>query len=580
MPTLNWCYGGKSVDLTERVEAALKAAHRYRNRLCELELAKRERHVELLRRLAPAYVKAESAVDGAEKALADHREKISVEKSRQRTTSPEGIAGLLKTVKVIQGELKALRAELKAAKQTAYADPQVKQAMDDNVAQYKEECRQAKEESGLYWGTEAIVNQSCRSFSSGAPPRFKRYSGEGQLAVQLQGGLDCQDIERLNTLVYFGESNGKRRECFFRIDSENGKPIFAKIWIVFHRPLPEGRIKWAYLERRKIADRVRWTLRLTIEVERDPEPIKPGVVVVHTGWRSDGDELRAATLLNDKGQLDYVRLSQKHCADYEKVDAVKSRRSKAFDDIMGKVRLWMANNEPLPQWLAEATETIQAWRSPARLAALVRLWRDNRFDGDVEIFAELEQWRKTDKHRWQHERRLQVRIVRRRKHLYRNTVAELARQYGVAVVSPIDAKELTENGKAEDLEGDNTTVHRRAKWAAVSDLVGMVREKFGTRCVEVPCENISKQCTECGSLESVGERKRQCLSCGHTEDVDTRAAKNILARGQASLKNGALLANEEQQRLKADAAREKLAKMQEANRAARKRAKELQENRD
>ena len=78
----------------------------------------------------------------------------------------------------------------------------------------------------------------------------------------------------------------------------------------------------------------------------------------------------------------------------------------------------------------------------------------------------------------------------------------------------------------------------------------------------------------------MGERKRQCLTCGHTEDVDTRAAKNIFARGQEALRNGAVLANEEQQRLKADAAREKLAKMQEANRAARKRAKELQENRD
>lgn len=564
---LNWCYGAKSPDIEQAVSDAIFAAHRYRNKLCELELAKRERHYELLRRLAPNFVAAESAVADEEKQLCEVRESIQAERVKQRTKSPKGIqrANWLKLT------LKELRVLLKDAKLAAYQDPRVIAAMDQNAAQHKAECAEAKAASGLYWGTEAIVKQACGSFASGAPPRFKRYEGEGQLAVQLQGGLDCSDAERYNTLCYIGESiDHRRRKCYIRIGSNGGRPVFACVPIVFHRPLPKGKIKWAYLERRKIADHVRWTIRLTIDEEREPTPAIPGTVAIHTGWRMEPSGLRVATWIGSDGNGGTLMLSESHYNDYLEVDRVRSDRDREFNAIKDRLRDWLKDQSEVPEWMAEAKRYIHQWKSQARLAALWWRWKDERLLLDAEIFDAVGQWRKQDKHRWQHERRLSVRIVRRRKDVFRNFAASIARQYGVAIVSKIAAKELTENSDPESLDRDNTASHRHAKWAAVSELVAMIGEKYCTRCVNVDCKNISQQCSRCGSVASTGKRIRQCSDCGYTEDVDTRAAKNVLARGRVALENGAVLELEQQQRVKAEKAKEKLLKMQAARKAARK----------
>lgn len=577
MPTLNWCYGAKTPDIEQAVSDAIFAAHRYRNRLCELELAKRERHYEILRDLAPAFVACECSLEIAESELGEVRESIQRERVKQRTKSPKGVQSLTVRAAELKNEIKELRAKLKSAKLAAYADPAVIAAMAENTARHRSECKASKAESGLYWGTEAIVTAACRSFASGAPPRFRRYDGEGQLAVQLQGGLDCGDAERFNTLCYLGESlGGKRRECFIRIGSESGKPVFAKVAVVFHRPLPDGKIKWAYLERRKVADHVRWTIRLTIDVERQSAPALPGEVAIHTGWRMEPSGLRVATWLGSDGQRGVVRLPKVHCDDYAKLDAIRSDRDRRFNDMIGELREWLKDRE-VPEWLAELRPHLHLWKSKARLAKLYWQWVEDRFedhfDGDGQILETLNAWRKYDKHKWQNECRLSVRIVRRRKDAFRNFAATIAAKYGVAIVSPIDAKALTENSEPEELDRDNTLSHRHAKWAAVSELTGMIREKFPLRCVDVDSKNISRQCSNCGCLNEVNHRKIQCRECGHTIDNDENAVVNTLARGEAAVKSGALLELEASQRDRENAGKEKLEKMQQAareKRAARK----------
>lgn len=573
MATVNWCYGAKTPDVEQAVSDAIFAAHRYRNRLCELELAKRARHYELLREIAPAFVAAESRVAVLETELGNIREAIQSERVKQRTKSPKGVQSIVSRAAQLKAEIKEARVDLKLAKLDAYQDHAVIAAMADNAAKHKDDCAEAKSSSGLYWGTEAIVRQACGSFASGAPPRFKRYDGEGQLAVQLQGGLGCQDAERSNTLCYLGESlGGKRRECFIRIGSDGRKPVFAMVPIVFHRQLPQGKIKWAYLERRKIADHVRWTVRLTIDIERELEPTLPGEVAIHTGWRMEETGLRAATWLGSDGSRGVLRLPKSHCDDYYRVDEVRSKRDAAFNEMIGELREWLKGRE-LPEWLADARSHLHAWKAKQRLAKLWWTWMENRFDGDDCMFERLNQWRKSDKHLWQHERRLSVRIVRRRKDVFRNFAAMLSGRYGVAIVSPIDAKELTENTSPEELERDNTQAHRHGKWAAVSELTQMLREKFPLRCVEVEPRNITRQCCNCGAFNEVTHRKIQCCGCGQAIDRDDNAVINTLARGEAAIKSGSLIDLETAERDKAVAAKEKLAKMQQAarnKRAARK----------
>lgn len=580
MATKNWVYGAKTPDIEQAVDAATLAAHRYRNRLCELEIDKRKRHEELLQRLAPGYVAACNAVEAAETRLAEIREAIQAERVKQRTKKPTGCDSLTAEATATKAQLKQLRATRKIEKQAAYSMPAVAEAMKVNTAQHKAQCAEAKTASGLYWGTEAIVRQACGSFASGAPPRFKRYDGEGQLAVQLQGGLDCADAERSNTLCYLGDAiDRKRRWCYIRIGSDGRAPIFARVPIVFHRPLPAGRIKWAYLERRKIASHVRWSIRLTIDCDPETDRCRDGEVAIHTGCRMEPSGLRVCTWLGSDGERGCLRLPTSHCDDYYKLDEIKSQRDLAFNEAIGQFMQWRAKQTELPEWLSELTSHIHQWKSANRLDDLAwRMYAHPTHDDD-DIVDRLMDWRKQDKHRWQNERRLSVRIVRRRNDLFRNFAKQMSDRYGVAIVSPIDAKELTENSNPEDLERDNTQAHRHAKWAAVSTLTQCVREKFPLHCIEVSSVDITRQCCNCGTLSASTSRKVQCLECGHTHDVDDNAVVNTLARGEAAIKSGALLELVAAQEDKAASKAAKLAKMQEANRGARKHkqiTKELQ----
>lgn len=572
MPTRNWCYGAKTPDVEQAVSDAIFAAHCYRNRLCELELSKRDRHYAILRRLAPDFTKAEAAVTECQADLGTVREQIQAERIKQRSKQPTGVSHLTAKATELKEHLKELRAELKRTKHLAYTDPAVVAAMDQNTAQHREDCKDAKLASGLYWGTEAIVKQACGSFATGAPPRFKRYDGTGQLAAQLQGGLDCDDIEKYNTLCYLAEeTDGRKRFIYIRIGSDGRSPVFAKVPIVFHRPLPAGKVKWAYLEKRKIADHVRWTIRLTIECTQELDRCRDGEVAIHTGWRMEDSGLRVATWLGSDGKRGCIKLPMTHCDDYAKCDTIRSARDKAFNTMVAIIRDWMKAHDDLPEWMQDVRPYIHAWKSPARLAKLYWQWSQDCIDGDDDIFQALNQWRKQDKHEWQHERRLSIRILRRRKHLFRNFAAMLSENYGVAIVSPIDAKELTENSQPEDLERDNHQSHRHAKWAAVSEFTQVIREKFPLHCIDVDCKNISRQCCNCGTISARVGRKVQCRECGHTHDVDENAVANTLARGEAAIKSGALLELVAAQEDKAAKQKEKLSKMQEANRTARKR---------
>lgn len=562
---LNWVYGAKTPDVCDLVEEAIFAAHKYRNRLCELELAKRERHYALLRRLAPAFVAAEDNVAAVVSELSAVREAIQAERVTQRTKTPKGIAHLTKAATEIKERLKTARATLKQAKLDAYSDPAVMAAMNDNAAQHKAEQSAAKAASGLYWGTEAIVKQACGSFSSGAPPRFKRYEGEGQLAVQLQGGLDCDDATRYNTLCYIEDSI-----CHFRIGSDDGRPVFARVPIIQHRPLPKGKIKWVYLERRKIADHVRWSVRFTVDEAPVDKPRDENTwVAVHTGWTMGSRGLRAALWQGSDGARGALTLPRDHCDDYTRLDEIRSSRDINRNETIERLREWCSDQGSLPEWLEEVRPHLHAWRSPQRVAKLILHWRDNRFGGDDGIFDWLNARRKTDKHLWQHERRLSVRIVRRRGDLYRNFAKRLSDQYGVLYFAKIDAKELTENTLPEELERDATQVHRHAKWAAVSDLVRMLEEKFPLHAIAVSTNNLTRQCANCGEIAGENKRKTQCHGCGKTWDCDENALANTITRGEAMQKIGALLDLVISQRDKEQKQKEKLVKMQEANRAAR-----------
>ena len=570
--TKNYSYGAKAPDIEQEVTDAIYAAHRYRNRLCELELEKRKRHELLLLRLAPEYVDASIQVASAESELGRVREKIQAEKIKQRTKKPTGISNLTSEATAIRKRLKELRATRKSTKQAAYNSTDVKHAMAQNQLQHKEACAQAKRDSGLYWGTEALVFNSCKPFKSGSPPKFMRFSGEGQLAVQRQKG------DNPIYLCYISDVNGKHAICNFRVASDpKGKPIFARVPIIFHRELPEGSsLKWAYLERRMMANKVKWKIRLTVDTTVDVDRDSNSWCAIHYGWTMQSSGLRVAIWQGSDGKQGAVVLPTKHCNDYARLDETKQARDVAFNTAVESLKEWLSDRDDIPEWLAEVKPRLHVWRAHGRLAGLVWRWRESRVDGDESIFNELEEWRKFDKHKWQHECRLSARVARRRKDLYRNVASQLSSQYGVLYAARIEVKKITQTGKPEDLEGDQSTVTRHSRWAAIASFHEILAEKFPIHTICVDPRDISRKCCNCGELTEPQSRKVQCRECGATWDIDENALANTIARGEAMQKSGVLLELQEEHQLKVKAGLEKLRKMQDGRRkkiAARKQQK-------
>lgn len=579
--TKNWVFGCRSLDgdIKQSIDAAIYAAHKYRNKLCELEIAKRARHNEMLERLVPEYVVACDAVAEAEQRVEDLFEEIQSQRMQQRTKTPTGCQHIADEIKSLKSQLKELRSERKRIKQESYKLGAVENAMADNNRQHKDECKQAKQDSGLYWGTEALVSGSCRSFSSGSPPKYKRFEGEGMLAVQLQGGMPTVRIFEENTKCYLERLSGKLADCYLRIGSEGRAPIFAKVQVVLHRELPEdGSIKWAYLEQRKVASHTRWSVRLTIDEDVSTDRDKSTHCAVHFGWHMEPSGLRSALWQGSDGKRGSVILPHSHCRDYAELDEIDSRRDKLRNDATEMLADWIDTGDCIPEWLVEARKYMKKWKSPNRLPGLILKWRDERFGGDEEIFHSMNAFRKREKKLWQNSRRLSVRIFRRRKDIYRNIAKQLSDRYGVVYLGEIAAAKLNENSDPDELKRDNTQAHRHSRWAAVSELRGFIAEKFPLHAISIPAKNVTRECHACGEVNAVKKRKFQCSSCGKTLDVDENALANTLARGGAMQSTGALLELVESQEVKDAARLEKLRKMQDANRAARKRKKIANQN--
>lgn len=660
MPTLNWCYGAKTPDLTDAIAEQLSAAHKYRNKLCELEHAKRDRFYDYVRQFHPAYVETEKAVEASEEKLAELRDKIQTARKEQRTKKPKGMEGLQEEIKALRVTLKEQRAARKEAKDAAKENADLQNALKADAVRQKDDLKAARDESGLYWGTAAIVNQACASFSSGTPPKFARWTGEGQLAVQLQKGLPVDDMLLPDTRAYISGA-GRKRTLHFRIGSQGRQGIYAQVPIIFHRPLPPGgKVKWVYLERRKMANQDRWTARLTIDVPAEDKQIDDSKwVSLHVGWHAVPSGLEVAKWSAHDGATGRLVLPNSHLDDYTRLQAIQQYRDLILRDAIELLQTARKGDQPLPDWMMEDTKACHAWKTIGRVAVLIRQMKETEFVGldlplpttPVELSRRLPPRRcdvagvrttletagfrlnntgkrndyfeasrdgetynirvsnhvgympaqtkyftlsdtthaatflqalggahsslmdqlgrlcQTEKRLWQHHARLSKRISRRRKNTYRNFAAMLTDKYDVLFFSKVETAKLLKNSKPEDLTDDERRLHRQTRNAAVSDLLGMVCEKFPLRSVEVDQKNLTKQCSQCGELTDVDNKQRLCMcECGLKKDVDINALANTTARGHVLLKDGALLALQAAQAAKELAAKNKLKKMQDARR--------------
>ena len=597
----------------------LRSSHEYRNKLIEIECARRKRvraaEDTLLGKPRLKLAEAQSALDAAIKAVSKHRAE-----TRKRTTPAEMLATLKAAREAQHAASKAFRSARQLVQPRCsdcrkkdlptpceHATPEgvgLLAELDAAQDEAKEAIKKFRNESGPFWGSYLLVDKAAgQSFSElalydidGKPndPSFLRWTGEGTLGVQLQGGLSVeaalagQDTQlRISSppVACWDPSTGSRKarsrqsresEVWLRQGSVGRAPIWCKFGLHMQRPLPPGaQIMWAEAHCRRVGPHFDWYLTLTLKVD-DAVALKPRIiptrdaVAIDVGWRVFGEgethELRVAywsdgsndapVVIREKDirvpgfvipprgelRLDTATLNQ-----LTQPEGVRSERDVLFDGVRARLIEWLKTpHENEPEWvdsdgvvvtLREHCKALHAWRSQAKMAALTSRWGEwlkEHPDGDKWAYDMLVAWRGQDRYLWAVESRWRDRARLRRRELYRLFGVALARTYGTVVLEEFDKREIAKRPKTED-DGEAHPARSNRQLAAVSELCECVAEagtSRGRNVVEVPCENSTRECPVCGCVDERNAARKVTISCacGHVWDQDDGAADTLLGR--------------------------------------------------
>lgn len=587
-PSRIYSYGALAPDLEGEVVRQMRLAARYRNALVELELARRQRALDALRARFPEVPALEAEWRALDDQLAEGR------KAARRQNALERKRRLSKAESRALQEVRARRrdvyARLRARKVEAWADP----ALREDLAAVKEwaaaEQRRLRglfsgpqaDGPGLFWGSYLPVEASMQSARCGAPPAFRGFSGEGKVCVQLQKGLSVPDLlacedQRLRLEAV---DEGKRHYLLWlRVGSKGRAPVWAKAPVVLHRDPPaNARVKWAHLLRRRCGTHWRWQAQLVLEREAWPAAAPPGGACgIDLGWRllahtDDGAPcahcglpagedrapacgLRVAYWASGDGESGELVIAHQGLRRWHKSDELASIRDRDFNEARAALAAWLRSEAAAPEWLRNTLSHLHAWRSPARLAALLWRWHGvrceqgrqtpwrppaglrgppgcGRFLGDEKIFDRLWAWRKRDKHLADWQANNLRKAVAWRDDLYRNFAKTLAGKYRVLVFEDTDWRELQEVPEVEEGGAELRTTNHRI--AAVGRLRQLLREKAAEVVLADPAYT-TRRCHACGWLQEDFDQARDLehacenSECGRAWDQDYNAAVNLLA---------------------------------------------------
>ena len=540
------------------VRQQMRTAHVYQNKLIEVERERRTKIRAAMSAIADVG-EVEARVATALEALSAARGAIKAKRAeeRRRAESPE----MREAVSVAKANLAALKVELKAAKQRVKEDPGLKAAIADANEEAKRRRREERARSGLYWGTYLIVEAAVDQAAKGKmDPRFRRWSGNGAIAVQLQNGLPveaalaCKDarlqIERVPEGVYEMPRRGDRRRGVrtrvrVRVGSEGRKAVWAEWKFSLHRPLPpDARIKWARVTCRRISVDApigeNWELHLTVEMPegwKAPKRHGEGAVAVHVGWRKRPMGIRVGYWADERGKHGEFILPQTIIDRVELASKVRSGRDKALDEFRPVLWEWIRSfeTEALPEWFATRTKTLVHWRSPQAFVALFRAWKDQRWTGDDLGFEMLGTWRYRDDHHHQWESNGRHRALLWRREIYRMFGAQLASRYETVLMGDSDYSKTakTPAPESQDVQFEAAAANRVI--ASVGALRLTIKNAVGQRggvFLEMSDLYVTRACHACGDVDktwdAAADLSHTCEKCKTRWDQDLNGARNLL----------------------------------------------------
>lgn len=536
----------RPIELGEEVWRQMRAAHDYRNKLIEIERRRRDEMRELLGKHGNIPVLTAEA-EAAEAEIAAVIEQRNRTRIKERSKKSDGATA--DALKAARERKKKAMAALREARVAMRADDSITAARDTIEEKYAAERREARAACGVYWGTYLLIeaaDQQARKtplYDGIEPnnPRFVRWENEGRVGVQVQGGAEIGEAKTLIRIEPRPAPKGadpqskrsaKRSYCTLAMrigTNEDRSPIWAKWPMVMHRPLPEGAvIKWATVNVRRIGPREQWHCCITAEVEEKARDTEKPRVAIDIGWRVVDEGLRVATWRSDDGRTGTLVLNNHEARGLAKADELRAIRDRSFNEA--RDALLKNLPETRPEWWPN---NIGQWRSQARLAALIRKWKNDRFAGDEVAYEAAEAWRYHDYHLWQWETSQRAKSINHRRDVYRVFASKLAEKFGSVVLEDFDLRDVAR--RSEGTENEHARYMRTV--AATSELRLYLKQAFRGDVEIVPSEYTTKTCAECGSLESwdqAAQLVHTCGACGATWDQDHNATKNLLAYQQGA----------------------------------------------
>lgn len=335
----------------------------------------------------------------------------------------------------------------------------------------------------------------------------------------------------------------KLRELQIRVGSEGPRkdPVWARFHVLLHRDLPPGRIAQVRIHRTLTGVRPRYSAQFVVEHDPQRASTAPtgSVVGVDIGWRRVDGGIRVAYAHGSDGVDRQLVISDGQLRRRIKSDELRSIRDQHQNTLRPRL---VALRESAPAWFRTETQTLHAWRRVGRYVRLHRLWAEQRWDGDAEMFDAVTAWLKKDRHllQWQENNRRRLELHVRGEQA--KFVADLRRCYEtIAVESTIRIDRMRDRATAGNEQ------LRRAAVANTVTSPGALRDALvKAGAVEIDPAHTTTDCAACGHRREVEDRTSlvlRCEACGVEEDQDRTAARNLLRAARSGSENGKALAD-------------------------------------
>jgi hypothetical protein len=305
-------------------------------------------------------------------------------------------------------------------------------------------------------------------------------SGEGQLGVQLQGGLATRDaLKGHDSRVRLVIHDVPYGTLWLRVGSDGRDPVWAQWPIKMHRWIPDAASwKWVRVSVRHEGRREVWSCEITVD---DPAP-RPreldmaldGAIAIEWEWSETPDGIRVARWADTRGKEGVVTLPSSLIARIQKSSDIRAVRDITDNDFRERIQREIQSQAGAPSWLSDEVSTLHLWKSPRRLYRLIQRWGGECPMWAPNVLAKLREWRKRDEHLWDYEACERGQILRRRRDWYRCLAAKWGREYRHALLSDQD---LSREAKF----GPNADIRFRASPA---ELRQCIRNVFGDDAID------------------------------------------------------------------------------------------------